>query len=196
MLFEAPYLHHEELGYRAISAVSEARLIESYELLGQSPDGVGYYQHHRSTRLVAGKLIDHTFYFLVSLSARKHRYAVSPTQLDRPLQISMVNVHRGEEEQGHTIAAFKFFAQRFDLVSNHEQYLGAQCLWRSLARQGDVNIFVFDGQLGDYRRDRNGQICRYSGQHIPADQLWGDQQSFRSTLLVASRSTLPSSRHL
>ena len=189
LITEAPYLNNEELPYKALSSISVARLKKSYEKIGEIGSGLDIYQHNNGS-IVAGEIVGSDFYLLVSISTRTTPYPVEPTQLSSPHQISMVNIASGEEEKGLTKKVYNTVAQMLDLVSDHEQYLGAQGLWKSLARSSDVNIYIFDGRIKDYIRDEAGKIIKYNGKNITDSQIWGTTTDHRMILLVGTSKEL------
>lgn len=184
LLIETPYLHREELPYKALSSISLHRLNQSYTKLAELGDGIEIYQHSNGN-IIAGKQVQSDFYLLVSISVRKRAYPVEPTQLSKVLQVSMVNIQKNEEEQGYAKKVYSVLASLFDLVSDHEQYLGAQGLWKSLARS-TANVYVFDGRKKDYIRDSTERVVRYNGTNIRDKDIWGTTATHKSILLVAT----------
>ena len=189
LITEAPYLNNEELPYKALSSISVSRLKKSYEKIAEIGSGLDIYQHSNGS-IVAGEIVGEEFYLLVSISIRKTPYPVEPTQLSSPLQISMVNISSGEEERGLTKKVYNTVGQLLDLVSDHEQYLGAQGLWKSLARSSDVNIYIFDGRIKDYIRDESGKIIKYNDKNITDSQIWGSTTDHRMIILVGTSKEL------
>jgi hypothetical protein len=188
IITEAPYLHPEELPYKALSAISVDRLGLSYSKIGEIDDGGGLevYQHKSNKGIAAGKILEKEFYFAVSITTRETIYPAEPTQLDEMLQVAMVNVSKGQEENGITKKVYEIAAQAINLVSDHEQYLGAKGLWKSLARSSDVNVYVFDGNVKDYIRGVDGKIVKYNGRNISDHDIWGQTIQYKSVLLVAT----------
>jgi hypothetical protein len=189
LITEMPYLHREELPYKALSAISVKRLHHSYQKIGEIGEGIDVYQHSNGG-VIAGQVLQGDLYLLVAISVRKRVYPVEPTGLDDTLQVSMVHVAKGEEEQGLTKKVYAVLASLFDLVSDHEQYLGAQGLWKSLARSSGVNVYVFDGNQKDYVRDASGKALKYNGANIPDDKIWGSKVTQKLILLVGTTKEL------
>jgi hypothetical protein len=189
IITEAPYLNHEELPYKAISSISVNRLKQMYTKIGEVKAGVDVYQHQNGS-VIAGKIVADDFILAVSVSTRGQPYPIEPTLIDNVLQVSMVNVVKGEEDKGLTKSVYNVIGSLVDLVSDHEQYLGAKGLWKSLARSSDVNVYVFDGNKKDYVRNKNGQIVKYNGNNISDTTIWGSEIEFKTILLVATKKDL------
>lgn len=184
LLSEMPFLNREELQFKALSNISLTRLQTSYDQIGEIGD-LGVYQHVQNGNIIAARVIDKEVYILVSISTRAVPYQVQPTQLGDVRQVSMVHITKGEEEQGLTKRVYALVSQLFDLVSDHEQYLGAQGIWKSLARNSNSNVYVFDGRRGDYIRGENGRPLK-NGKNIHDDDIWGQRIDDRVVLLVAT----------
>lgn len=184
-LFETPYLHHEELLYKAFSCISINRLNLSYTKLGKINEQIEIYKHNNGS-IIAGQKIEQDFFLLVSISTRKQAYPVTPKKLTNILQISMVNVESGEEEKGITKRVYNFIGSKFDLVSDHEQYLGAQGLWKSLAKSSNLNVYIYNGLIDNYIRDKHNVILKYNSSNIPSNIIWGTTAEKKAILLVGT----------
>lgn len=189
IITEMPYLNKDELPFKAISSISLRRLSESYRQFA-SLAGIEIYQHSNGG-IIAGKIVGDSFMILLTISTRPVAYPVQPTGLDGDsYQVSMVTVTAGEEERTLAKRVYNAVASKLSLISDHEQYLAAQGLWKSLARESDVHVYVFDGAAKDYMRNSNNTIIRYSGANIPDDKIWGSKEMYRTVLLVATTQDL------
>lgn len=185
-LFEMPYLHTYPLPFKAISNISINTLNSAYDFLGKISDDVGVYRHNAGGGIIAGSKRSNEFFLMVAIS-------VKPTTgllLSNALQISMVRVNKGQQQQGLVRQTYSWLTTQYDIVSDREQYLGAQALWKSIARRpGKVNIYVYDGQRKDYVRNEQG-IVRYNGTNIDDTVIWGQESSYKKVLLVATMKDL------
>jgi len=139
---------------------------------------------------VAGYLRAEHLSTVVKIACRKDAYPTEPTQVADYRQVSMVSVSKEYGLTGNTKAVYEQIAKRGPLVSDHEQYLGAQGLWKSLARSSDVNVYVFNGEAGDYMRDKAGMIIKYNSKNIEDDKIWGTDPKHKMVLLVATNKDL------
>jgi hypothetical protein len=184
-LVEMPYLHDEELGYQVLAKVSTHALRRSYTKFAHTKDVI-IFSNNGATGFIAGYLRNSELSVVVKISSRINSYPVEPTQLLNYQQISMVNVSNEFNNQGNTKAVYSQITKKISLVSDHEQYLGAKGLWKSLARESDINVYVFDGNRRDYIRNLNGEIVKYNGQNIKEESIWGQSSNHRLVLLVAT----------
>ena len=81
----------------------------------------------------------------------------------------------GSDQRGYTKDVYNLIAKNYDLVSDWEQYGLAKPLWKSLARNSEVNIYVFS----------DNRYRLYDGQNISEKEIWGGVER-ASTLLVAT----------
>lgn len=187
-LCEMPYLHLDDLKLKQLPNISMNRFEQSYTKIATLNRDLGVFQHNINKGIVAGKQIEDQFHFILSINVRFPAYPIIPAHLDSNyLQVSMVNITKGSEEQGITKETYLAVIANFDLVSDHEQYFGAQGLWKALARRSEVNIYVYDGK--DYVRE-NGTIVRYNGKNLADFVIWGQRTDHHTTLLVATTKTL------
>lgn len=188
IVMEAPYLHDEELGYKVLAHISNSALTRAYTHFVKIGDIDIYSNIHGG--FIAGYKREDSLSMVVSISTRYDAYPVVPTQLGKYQQISMVNVSSLYAERGNTKLVYTAIANKLDLVSDNEQYLGAQGLWKSLARSSDINVYVFDGRIKDYVRDSSGKIIKYNGKNIDDKEIWGSKDSYRAVLLVGTTKEL------
>lgn len=190
ILSEMPYLHDEELGMQTLAHISEAQLARAYDLVAELDQDVRIYQNSEYNTFIAGywrenaepKYLSTT----VMISTRKNRAypAVTMSDLgDEYYQVSMVNVQKKLAESGITKKVYNAIAKLAPLVSDHEQYLGAKGLWKSLARDSDVNVYVFNCDEKTY--------TKYDSKNVDDYLIWGDKHHHRTMLLVATTKTLP-----
>lgn len=184
-LLETPYLNDEELGYEVLANISNEALARSYSLLSKVK-GLEIYQKN-TTGFIAGKRKKSELSTVVIVNCRKEAYPCVPTQLGSDYQqVSFVRVSKGYESEGNPKLVYNEIAKHIDLVSDHEQYLGGQGLWKSLARESDVNVYVFDGRIKDYIRDETGKPKKYNSSNISAKKIWASKETYRLILLVAT----------
>jgi hypothetical protein len=133
------------------------------------------------------KISSDRFDLVLDISTRRAAYPVGPTQLENYQQVTMVRVADGMNFAGIAKQTYNEIAKRVDLVSDHEQYLGGKAIWDSLARESDVNVYVFDGD--DYVRE-DGKPLKYNGQNVSSDKIWGQAPEHKRVLLVATAKEL------
>lgn len=191
---EMPRLHDEELALvDSQPSISNAALKRSYELignLGSSQSHIEVYKKKNNFGFIAGVKDGDSFTYFLDIKTRHHSYPVRPSNLLIPnFQVSFVNISEDYAEQTYTKSVYKFLISKYDIVSDHEQYLGGKRLWQSISSQSDVFIYVFDGNTDDYIRDDSGQIVRYQHDSINEKNIWGNSIDFSKILLVASRNS-------
>ena len=187
-LFESPYLNDEELPYTVLAKISKSQLKRAYSEVGQINDIVLF--AHKDTGFIAGFMVGDHLSTIVRISCREKGYPKEPHQLENYQQVSMVNVSKEFAERGYTKEIYNLIAKTIDLVSDHEQFLGAKGLWKSLARDSDINVYVFNGNLNDYVRDEFGKIIKYNSSNLKDKMIWGSTFEHKSILLVATKRNL------
>lgn len=184
MISETPYLNDEELGYQVLAKISNNALKRSYDYLSKT-ENIDIFAG-KDTGFIAGYLKANYLNTVVSISCRKISYPVEPLGLTNYQQVSMVNTAKGFTEKGNAKLVYNEIAKSVDLVSDHEQYLGAEGLWKSLARESDINVYVFEGFKNDYIRDTSGKLKKYNGSNIKDENIWGTTTQHKTVLLVAT----------
>lgn len=187
-LFEMPYLVDDELQYQVLAKISNTALKRSYQYLCK--DGEIEIFAGDETGFIAGYKRPNHLSTVVMISCRATAYPVVPTQLQNYQQVSMVNVSKEFADKGFTKSVYNQIAKTADFVSDHEQYLGAKGLWKSLARESDINVYVYDGHKGDYIRDASGVILKYHSKNIEDKVIWGSSEMYRTVLLVTTSKEL------
>lgn len=192
-LFEIPYLNDEELQYKVLSKISASALKRTYSLIStinisNEKMKFGIFSS-KISGFVAGFIEeDGSLDLMVNITSRNVSYPVEPTQVENYKQVSMVNVSKEFADRGFTKQVYNQIAKHVDLISDHEQYLSAQELWKSLAKKSDVNIYVFKGK--DYVRDDQGSPVKYNGKNITDTLIWGTTPQHHAILLVATAKKL------
>lgn len=194
-IMESPYLNNDELPFKTLSRVSNEALKRTYTLFSEISIAdesliLNIYTSNISG-FIAGFLTENgDLDIVVNMSCRDKAYPVKPNNLSNYEQVSMVNVSKDFAERGFTKLVYNSIAKKINIVSDHEQYLGAKGLWKSLARDSDVNIYIFDGRIKDYVRDDNGNIMKYNGKNINDSDIWGSTEKYRLILLIATTEEL------
>lgn len=181
-LHETPKLHDEELPYGDLTTISVKGLDRSHELFGILPNDIRVYKKLDSIGFVAGRVDDNEFQIFLRINCRKVAYPVVPKLIGEYLQVSMVLIDGRFAEEGITKAVYELIASRIALVSDHEQYLGAKGLWKSLARSSRIAVTIFDGN--------NGTYTPYNSTNINDKKIWGDTIGHTAILLIAHKGDL------
>lgn len=190
-LFETPYLHDYALPYKPISVISMAAIRDAYDFLGHIKDHkLDVYRHKPGAGgIVAGRPAKDDFPMACIVSVQ----SIAPLpQLTNAIQVSMVRVGANEARQGLVQSVYALIASKFDLVSDYQQYLGAQGLWKAISKRIGTNTYVYDGRskLKDYVRNSEGHIVKYNGSNIEDMNIWGQEDSYKKILLVATSKNL------
>lgn len=167
-------LHDEELEIQPLFPISREAIGRSYDLLGEVA-GLSVYE--RTGGVVAGYWnTSGDLSVVVSISSRDVIYPAF-VKITEFWQISMVRTAKGFQESKFAFSVYDFLARRKPLISDSEQYLGAQGLWKSLAsRSSDLKVYLYD----------DGKFIEYDGSNIPDSHIWGMTFKHRQRLLVAS----------
>jgi len=193
-LNEMPKLHDEETSLLDTQpSISAEALKRSYTNLGNLNDysTISVLQKNNDLGFVVGIFDGGSFKYFLDIKTRDNPYPVKPTNLSEPyFQISYVSINDLFAEQGYTRSAYKFLVSKYDLVSDYEQYLGGQRLWKSLSKESDVFIYVFDGNKGDYIRNEHNVPIRYMNDSVEASRIWGSSVEYSKILLVASKNEM------
>lgn len=184
---ESPYLHDRELFYFEVAAISPEALSQRYTHLGTVLSEIEIYEKNNQASIVVGILSETgDLYHFLDMQEEKKNYPI-PTQIESNYkQFGMVMISEKIAGQGITKSVFEFLAHLFDIVSDKVQFLGAKRLWKSLARSSAVNVYVYDGNKADYRRDESGMIIKYNGSNLDDLAIWGKTSEHENVLLVAT----------
>lgn len=182
-----PYLHDEELGYEVLAKISNVAISRSYSHLVKINE-IDIFSRNTSG-FIAGLLTKEGLSVVVSITCRNVSYPVEPLGLSNYQQVSMVRTSTEFTDHGGAKLVYDEIARCTDLVSDHEQYQGAKGLWKSLARDSDVNIYIFEGLANSYISE-NGIPKKYNGINIHDRNIWGTNPEHRTILLVATKKEL------
>ncbi len=188
---EAPYLYDTRMNMEKVSSLSKKSLEENFLYLGHlDVQNFDIYENKENGGFLGGILIEDEFYPLIRVSCNERSLYVKPMQLsDKRKHIAMVRVSPSFSHQEVAIDTYTFIANHYDLISDRIQYLGAKVLWKSLARQGQVNVYVFDESKKDYLRE-NDKPIKYNGKNITDEMIWGKEKQHQDRLLVATKKEL------
>ena len=182
-LNEMPKYTQDDLPLGKLSHISMSSLSKSYSLLGSVAENViQVYEKNTGTGFIAGFERSENFNHFLDIGTRQTVYPVEPIGLSTDHhQVSSVLVAEGFEQRGYTKEVYNLIATKYDLVSDWEQYGLAKMLWKSLARNSGVNVYVFS--------DDNYRL--YDGLNISEKEIWGGMNR-SSTLLVATTKNMES----
>jgi hypothetical protein len=184
-LLEMPYLNDEELSYQVLAKISTKALNKGFEEFSKTKD-LTIYSNKETSGFIAGYLRAGHLSTVIKIASRQSAYPIEPAQVEDYHQVSMVSVSKEYALTGNAKAVYEQIAKKVPLVSDHEQYIGAQGLWKSLARSSDVFIYVFNSEVQDYIRDQADKIVKYNSKNIEDDKIWGTDPTHRMVLLVAT----------
>jgi hypothetical protein len=182
-----PYFYDEELPLQSLSSLSSTTIKLEYSHIGYiSTHDIDLYENKQHGGIIAGRLIEDEFYSIIRIACEERNLYVNSMQLnEKRKQIKMVNTDKHFTRFGIANDVYVFIATKFDLISDRIQYKGAKALWKAIARQKRINVYVFDESLKDYLRDEQGHIILYNGSNIDDDDIWGTEDNHHSRLLVA-----------
>ena len=185
---EAPYLYNSRLELEKLSSLSKKSIEARFSYLGKVKNqSFDVYENNDNGSILAGVMVDDEFYPIISITNDERSLYVKSMQLaDKRKHVRMVRTNQKFESQRVALDTYEFIAQEFNLVSDRIQYLGAKALWQSLARQGRVNVYVFDEDKKDYIRLDNEKPVKYNGKNITDELIWGKKEEHQNKLLVAS----------
>lgn len=188
LLEMSPYLHDTRLPLSKLSSLSKNSMETGFNLLGKIKDhNIDVYENKETGGILAGTMVDEEFFPIIRITCSERGLYIKSMQLQaRRKHVKMLNVDKDTARQTFAISVYNFVASHFDLISDRIQYLGAKILWQSIARQGHVNIYVFDETKKAYVRDSSGQIVKYNGKNIDDNLIWGQKEEHQAKLLVAS----------
>jgi len=184
-LNEMPYLYNKRMNLEKISNISKEAL-ERYTKIGRVPtQNFDVYENKENGTLLGGILIDGEFYPLIFINCEERSLFVKSMQLkDKRKHIKLVRVNENFSDQKVSTDMYTFVAKHFDLISDRIQYKGAKDLWKTLAKQNRINVYVFDEETKDYIRSE-GKIVKYNGKNLDDSEIWGSDLKHQARLLVA-----------
>lgn len=172
--------------------VSREQLNRSYIKYG-TIDNVSIYikESYGLVYFIAGEYSDEdTFIVMVTIDA-KSKIEPLPINLSNKIyQITYVNVIEGYENKLLTKRVYEYIATYSSLVSDKFQYWNAHKLWKSLARDSNVNIYVYSSIINDYFKDSNKKIINYNSKNINDSEIWGTPPRYKKIVLVATTKDL------
>ncbi|EPF20503.1 Uncharacterised protein [Cedecea davisae] len=77
------------------------------------------------------------------------------------------------------------------LMSDHEQYIGGQAIWKRIARSSkDISVFILDTESGCFYPYDGERVC-YDSECIPESEIWSlsPDESQHGIVLVAEKRT-------
>jgi len=177
LLNEMPKYSQDDLPLGHLSQISINSLNKSYSLLGNvAENAIQVYEKNTGTGFIAGFERSGNFNHFLDIGTRRVSYPVIPHGLKPDYhQVSSVLIAEGYEQRGYTKEVYNLVAKNYDLVSDWEQYGMAKMLWKSLARNSNVNVYVFS--------DNRYQL--YTDNNIDEREIWGGIEK-STTLLVAT----------
>lgn len=186
----SPYLFPTRKELQALPSLSTQSIEDEtrFNFLGDIPEfDLSVFENKETGGILAGTVTEERFFVAFNLACEERSLFVKKMQLsDKRKHIALVLVDKKLSGGGIAGAVYQFVAERYDLVSDRLQYLGARDLWKSLARRDVINVYVFDESERDYLRDEDGEIIKYNGTNIDDDYIWGQEQEHQDRLLVAT----------
>lgn len=192
MLKENPYLVPSRMELEYLSSISIEAIDERYNYIGEIEGRfIKVYENIGNGLITAGMIYGDRFYIILSLTCEERSLYIKSMQLSpNRKHIKMVMVSKEAAENAVARDVYVFIASHFDLISDRVQYLGAKSLWKSLAKESSINIYVFDEKKKSYLKDDKGDIIKYNGYNINDVEIWGDSETHQHRLLVATSRTL------
>lgn len=183
-----PYLINSRKELETLSTLSKKSINDGFTFIGSIPDrSIDIYENNSTGALLAGMMSDR-FYIILSLTCEERSLYVKSMQLsNKRKHIKLVLVSKEATRSSVARDVYLFITQHYDLVSDRIQYLGAKDLWKSIAIEPNINVYIFDETKKDYIRDKNEKIISYDGDNISDDEIWGDSEEHQHRLLVATK---------
>lgn len=104
------------------------------------------------------------------------------------VQVELVEVSDQFKELGLGSFMYHCVVQAgLTLVSDNQQYLGGQALWRKIARSHSASEVVYVMQMGEMLTAENGQPIEYDGKNIPDSEIWSADATHKLTLLIYTK---------
>jgi hypothetical protein len=132
-----------------------------------------------------------TIYYVICLVYFKRPIVtVFPTELSHKesLQVDKVATVPNYESQGLASIVYNALAEYgFIVISDTIQFDGGKFLWKKLARNDELNVFVYDRETQDVFKDSSGIPINYNGRNIPDNQIWAHSKAGQIFILIAHR---------
>jgi hypothetical protein len=91
----------------------------------------------------------------------------------------------GFEERSLTKETYLSIARKYTLISDSEQFIASKNLWKSISREDEIYVYVWDGLTNSFILENN-KPKRYNGNNIVENEIWGKEAKHIARLLVAS----------
>lgn len=183
----SPFLYPTRKELQELSSLSNESIEDGFTYLGSIEEqDLDIYENKETGAIIAGIMTEDRFYISLRITCEERSLYVKSMKLSKNRKhVQMLNTNKKFARQAIAKDVYVFVATHFDLVSDRIQYLGAKILWQSLAKNSNINIYVFDENSKDYLRDSDGMIINYNGYNIDENEIWGQENKHHERLLVA-----------
>lgn len=193
ILSEMPYLHHGEMPRIILDGgISPDAIARDYSQVG-SVDDLPIYKDHYDTHVVVvdpGQQVDNGRLLQVfRLHFKKSHQLLFPNNFQRILQVNKVAIDRTQGSRGIASNIYKLLASLgYTIVSDDTQFEPAQSLWKRIAADPGVKVYVADVEHGLFKDD-DGSPILYNGANIPDQDIWtsGSEYNGQYRVLILTK---------
>lgn len=183
-LTESPYVGDEEkMEQKKISTISILQLRRAWKSFKKFDDGFEIYQIKTGYGFIGGRIINNNFSIYVDLQVESP-YKNAPLFLKNSIQVELVMASPNSEERGFAKRVYHEVAKKYTLISDKEQYIASMRLWKSLARENDIFVYIWEDFNGSFIME-NSKPKRYNGINIEHDRIFGKESKHYKIVLVA-----------
>lgn len=183
MLTEMPFVGPEDkMDNKKLSIMSIMSLKREWKLFWKNEN---FQIYKRDTTFIAGKLRNNEFVIYSELSTSvpsKH----APTFIKNSLQVDMVDTVEEFQSLGYAKQLYKQIIKKYTLISDTEQYKASKNLWKSIAREPDVFVYIWNDSNNSFILDDQQKPKRYNGINIIEEEIFGNQDKHHKIVLVAT----------
>lgn len=190
---EMPYLHPGEMTRDMLdNGVSDSAIVRDYKKIG-TVTGLPMYIDKHETHVIVVNPEEKTESGRMQQVFRmqfKQRHQLSfPNQFKNILQLSKVAVNRQHGTSGLATYVYKLLVSLgYTIVSDDTQFEPAQSLWKRIAADPGVKVYVADVEHGLFKDD-NGAPILYNGANIPDQDIWtsGSEYTGQYRVLILTK---------
>jgi hypothetical protein len=180
ILNEEPWYKKEGLNVsNPVTSISLEHLKSAWKLVKEFDQLIAMYQRVDGLGFIVGAR-EERFNIFTSLNCTKPREGTP--KYKNSVQVAMVYANEGWKDSGYTKLMYTEAAKVCILISDSTQYGRSKDLWKSLARDPHINVYIYDGM--------NKSITLYDSNNINENEIWGTEGKHVSRLLVGTDKVL------
>lgn len=172
------------LPLKSLSSISLDQLNRAWKLTKEFEEDIYLYEKRLGKGFIMGKIVDDKFHIYVDVAIKDSPIGIP--KIKKTIQVELVNASSEFTEKGYAKKAYLEITKHYTLVSDSEQFIASKRLWQSIAREPEVNVYIYDSFEEDFLRNEEDSIISYNGKNIDEKEIWGKDGKHINRLLVGT----------